>query len=131
MSFWKFDKPSHTTFDEKALKEGGLGEAVGRMIMGESPAGAIIKTITGDKAMDDSKPVVASKINWTALAGALAGATAIPAFNDPTVVAALSNLDTFVPVKWLPWVMIGTNLAIFVFRTWFTKKPVAGVVTQQ
>lgn len=130
MSFWKTDKPRHTTFDEKALQEGGLGDVVQKVIAGESVPAAVVETMMEGK-MDDSKPVVASKINWTALAMAAATATQIPAFNDPQVVAALANVETFIPAQWMPWIVIGANAAIFVFRTWFTKKAVAGLVVQQ
>lgn len=81
--------------------------------------------------MDETKPIAASKINWTALLSTIAAATSIPAFNDPIVQQALVGAEHFIPVTWLPWVVIGCNVAIFVFRTFFTGKTLSGVVSSK
>lgn len=121
-------KRRFTTFDEKALDDGALADAVANMAAGDSPTVAILK---GVRPMDQTKPAVQSTINWATLGSSLAAAFSIPALADPMILQALESTTRFVPVQYLPWVVLALNAVVFVRRNFFQTKTVAGVVKQQ
>lgn len=120
VSIWKTDKPQHTTFDEKALKEGGLADAVGKILAGKSVPTALLEAAMEGK-MEDSKPMVASKLNWTGLAIVLVGL--LPSISD-------SIAQVLPPEKAAP-ICGALGIGVMILRTFFTNKSVAGVVRQQ
>lgn len=134
MSIFNWDKPKLDTFDQSAVDRGGLGEAVVKVAAGESIPAAVIESITGATSMDDptnTKPAIASKVNGIgALVTALGGAL-IPVMLDPGVQQAVSNVETMLPASWIPWITMALGIGTVVARTFFTSKPIAGVVKQQ
>lgn len=134
MSFWKSDKPTKfTSFEEAPLKDGALLDAVVKIAEGESIPRAVIESITGVN-MDDptnTKPAVASKLNGIGTLLTVFGGALIPVFTDPGVQQAIAQVETILPAAWIPWITMLFGIGTVIVRTFFTKKPISGVVTQQ
>lgn len=135
MSLWNWDKPKFGTFDEKALNDGALKDAVVDMAGGTSPAVAILKSLKkGVRTMSDldpTKPAVKSWINAANAVSSAAAVYAINALSDPAVQEALKQAATMIPVQYVPWAVLAMNFIIAIRRNFFPSKPIAGVVTQQ
>ena len=127
MSLLKWDGKDSTrmnTLDEKALKDGGLGDAVANMAQGDSPQAAILKAVTKGVTME-TKGLQTSKLNWLAVATTAFGAYLVPMFNDPALQPILEQVKSMIPPTWIPYITMVGGITTFVLRTFFTSQAVA------
>ncbi len=103
----KGQRPKFDTFDESALKQGGLGEAVERVVAGESVPAAVVHAMEGKM---ETKSIFSSRTFWFNL---LTGAADL-----------IGHAAGIIPPQYQPYIAAASALINIGLR-WVTTQPVS------